>query len=160
MGENENIEQKTRVIFLLEKYAHYIFHRFFEKPGRDRALRVLYESGTITQKVFAEKMSIRPSSSSEILSKMESEGLITRTPHDEDKRNINVTLTEDGKKLAVEMIRKQTEAARMTMLSLSPEELTTLEEILNKIIADWDERFGDETRSCGHCPRAEKRQKQ
>ena len=48
MLENENLEQKTRVIFLMEKYAHYIFHRFFEKPGRDRALRILYDSGTIT----------------------------------------------------------------------------------------------------------------
>lgn len=159
MSENENIEQKTRVIFLMERYAHYIFHRFFEKPGRDRALRVLYESGTITQKVFAEKMNIRPSSSSEILAKMESERLIIRTPHNDDKRNINVTLTEYGKDLAEEMIRKQTEAAKQTMLSLSPEELTTLEELLNKIIADWDERFGDEPRQCGPCPRPEKRQK-
>ena len=44
MTENENLEQKTRVIFLMEKYAHYIFHRLFEKPGRDRALRILYDS--------------------------------------------------------------------------------------------------------------------
>lgn len=144
MSENENIEQRTRVIFLMERYAHYIFHRFFDRPGRDRALRVLYESGTITQKVFAEKMNIRPASSSEMLAKMESEGLITREQCEEDKRTIKVTLTPDGTELAKEMICKQTEAAKQAMLSLSDEELNTLEELLNKIVADWDERFGDE----------------
>ena len=60
MTENENLEQKTRVIFLMEKYAHYIFHRFFEKPGRDRALRILCDSGTVTQKVFADKTYAHP----------------------------------------------------------------------------------------------------
>ena len=75
MTENENLEQKTRVIFLMEKYAHYIFHRFFEKPGRDRALRILYDSGTITQKVFAEKMNIRPSSASDIWQRWKAKSL-------------------------------------------------------------------------------------
>ncbi len=158
-SENENTEQKTRVIFLMERYAHYIFHRFFEKPGRDRALRVLYESGTITQKVFAEKMNIRPSSSSEILMKMEGEGLITRLPHDEDKRNINVTLTNEGKELAAEMIKKQTETAKEAMLSLTREELCELERILIKIIDDWDERFGDEPRAFGPCPEKERKRR-
>lgn len=158
-SENENTEQKTRVIFLMERYAHYIFHRFFEKPGRDRALRVLYESGTITQKVFAEKMNIRPSSSSEILMKMEGEGLITRLPHDEDKRNINVTLTNEGKELAAEMIKKQTETAKEAMLSLTREELCELERILIKIIDDWDERFGYEPRAFGPCPEKERKRR-
>ncbi len=149
MLENENLEQKTRVIFLMEKYAHYIFHRFFEKPGRDRALRVLYESGTVTQKVFADKMNIRPSSASDILAKMESEELITRACDDGDKRNINVTLTEYGTHLAEYIIVKQKEAAGKMMLSLSDEELTTLETLMNKLLDEWDYKFGAEARLYG-----------
>lgn len=150
MQENENLEQKTRVIFLMEKYAHYIFHRFFEKPGRDRALRILYDSGTITQKTFAEKMSIRPSSASDILAKMESEGLITRACHDDDKRNINITLTESGKKITEEVSLKQKSAVKQMMLCLTAEELTTLETLMNKLLADWDYKFGEEAKCCLH----------
>lgn len=149
MKENENLEQKTRVIFLMEKYAHYIFHRFFEKPGRDRALRILYDSGTITQKAFADKMNIRPPSASDILSKMESENLITRTCHDDDKRNINVTLTELGKKTTEDVLIKQQEAVKQMMLSLTSEELTTLETLMNKLLADWDYKFGEEAKLYG-----------
>lgn len=146
MTENENLEQKTRVIFLMEKYAHYIFHRFFEKPGRDRALRILYDSGTITQKAFADKMNIRPSSASDILAKMESENLITRVCDDADKRNINITLTDEGKKITEEVEVKQKEAVKQMMLSLTSEELTTLENLMNKLLADWDYKFGEEAR--------------
>ncbi len=149
MTENENLEQKKRVIFLMEKYAHYIFHRFFEKPGRDRALRILYDSGTITQKMFADKLNIRPSSASDILAKMEGEGLITRTCHDNDKRNINVTITESGKKITEEVMVKQQEAVKQMMLSLTAEELTTLETLMNKLLADWDYRFGEEAKLYG-----------
>jgi DNA-binding MarR family transcriptional regulator len=149
MTENENLEQKTRVIFLMEKYAHYIFHRFFEKPGRDRALRILCDSGTVTQKVFADKMNIRPSSASDILAKMASEGLITRECDDGDKRNINVTLTESGRLLAKEIEIKQQEAVKQMMLSLTSEELTTLENLMNKLLADWDYKFGEEARLYG-----------
>ena len=149
MTEKETLEQKTRVIFLMEKYAHYIFHRFFEKPGRDRALRILYDSGTITQKMFADKLNIRPSSASDILAKMESEGLITRTCHDDDKRNINITLTESGKKITEEVNVKQQEAVKQMMLSLSSEELATLETLMNKLLADWDYRFGEEKKLYG-----------
>ncbi len=153
MTENENLEQKTRVIFLMEKYAHYIFHRFFEKPGRDRALRILYDSGTITQKMFADKLNIRPSSASDILAKMESEGLITRACHDGDKRNINVTITEEGKKITEEVMVKQQEAVKQMMLSLTSEELTTLENLMQKLLADWDYRFGEEAKLYGPPPR-------
>lgn len=149
MKENENLEQKTRVIFLMEKYAHYIFHRFFEKPGRDRALRILSDSGTITQKIFADKMNIRPSSASDILAKMESEGLITRACHDGDKRNINVTLTETGESLSKEIEIKQQEAVKQMMLSLTSEELSTLENLMNKLLADWDYKFGEEAKLYG-----------
>lgn len=149
MTENENLEQKTRVIFLMEKYAHYIFHRLFEKPGRDRALRILYDSGTITQKMFADKMNIRPSSASDILAKMESEGLITRACHDDDKRNINITLTENGRKITEDVSVKQQEAVKQMMLSLTSEELTTLETLMNKLLADWDYKFGEEAKLYG-----------
>ena len=149
MKENENLEQKTRGIFLMEKYAHYIFHRFFEKPGRDRALRILSDSGTITQKIFADKMNIRPSSASDILAKMESEGLITRACHDGDKRNINVTLTETGESLSKEIEIKQQEAVKQMMLSLTSEELSTLENLMNKLLADWDYKFGEEAKLYG-----------
>ena len=153
MTENENLEQKTRVIFLMEKYAHYIFHRFFEKPGRDRALRILSDSGTITQKAFADKMNIRPSSASDILTKMESEGLITRACHDGDKRNINITITEEGRKINEEVSVKQQEAVKQMMLSLTAEELTTLETLMNKLLSDWDYKFGEEEKLYGPPPR-------
>ena len=159
MQENENLEQKTRVIFLMEKYAHYIFHRFFEKPGRDRALRLLYDSGTITQKVFADKLNIRPSSASDILAKMDSENLIVRVCSDDDKRNINITLTETGRQITEEVIVKQQKAVKQMMLSLTSEELTTLEMLMNKLLADWDYKFGEESKLCGHSDRKRGKEK-
>jgi DNA-binding MarR family transcriptional regulator len=80
---------------------------------------------------------------------MESEKLITRVCHDDDKRNINVTLTELGRKITEEVMVKQQEAVKQMMLSLTTEELTTLETLMNKLLADWDYRFGEEAKLYG-----------
>jgi MarR family 2-MHQ and catechol resistance regulon transcriptional repressor len=94
-------------------------------------------------------MNIRPSSASDILAKMESEGLITRACHDGDKRNINITITEEGRKINGEVSVKQQEAVKQMMLSLTAEELTTLETLMNKLLSDWDYKFGEEAKLYG-----------
>ena len=81
---------------------------------------------------------------------LESEELITRACHDGDKRNINITLTENGRRITEEVNVKQQEAVKQMMLSLTSEELTTLETLMNKLLADWDYKFGEEAKCCLH----------
>ena len=85
----------------------------------------------------------------DILAKMESEELITRACHDDDKRNINITLTENGRRITEEVTAKQAEAVKQMMLCLTSEELTTLENLMNKLLADWDYKFGEEAKLYG-----------
>jgi DNA-binding MarR family transcriptional regulator len=82
-----------------------------------------------------------------------------RVCSDDDKRNINITLTETGRQITEEVIVKQQKAVKQMMLSLTSEELTTLEMLMNKLLADWDYKFGEESKLCGHSDRKRGKEK-
>ena len=93
---------------------------------QDHIIRILDENGgTMGQKALQELLHVRPGSISEILTKMEEKGLITRTKDSDDRRASLITLTADA----------ETPAAQESFFSvLSEEEKETLTEILAKLL--------------------------
>lgn len=93
---------------------------------QDHIIRILDENGgTMGQKALQELLHVRPGSISEILTKMEEKGLITRTKDSDDRRASLITLTADA---------ETPEEPESFFSVLTEEEKETLTEILAKLL--------------------------
>ena len=93
---------------------------------QDHIIRILGENGgTMGQKALQELLLVRPGSISEILTKMEEKGLITRTKDSDDRRASLITLTADA---------ETPEEPESFFSVLTEEEKETLTEILAKLL--------------------------
>ena len=126
--------------------GHHGEHRHHHNPEKMRAfaqarlLQVLLEhEGGVRQKVLAEEMRINPSSTSELISKLESEGYAVRTVDPSDKRATLITLTEVGRARAYELEDERTERFSKFFVNLSEDEKEKLLELLEKAMDVSDE---------------------
>ncbi|MBR0514464.1 MAG: MarR family transcriptional regulator [Clostridia bacterium] len=78
-------------------------------PAAGRLLECVAENNGVSSRELCEMLDIRPSSLSEMLARAESEGWITRTTDEEDRRIQRVALTEKGS-TAVTQMREAREA--------------------------------------------------
>ncbi len=125
-----------RLAFCLRAVGHGMRMRFDEREGQKRIL-VLLKDTPLTQRDLTERLGIQPGSASEILGKLESGGLIERTPNPEDRRTMDIRLTETGEEAAVRA-EEEHRAGRAEMFScLSGEEKTTLISLLERLLEDW-----------------------
>lgn len=101
--------------------------------GRGRLMARLRDNGPMSQSQLATLLEIRPQSLSELISKLEGEGLICRAQSEEDKRQTIVSLTDAG----LEKIQIISEARRRHaeefFSPLSEEEKETLAKLLGKL---------------------------
>ena len=111
------------------------------KSSQSRILIVLREHGSMTQRELTDHLHVRPGSASEILTKMEQTGLITRTPNQSDQRTMDIFLTEKGNSLALEAREQRKALYDKIFVCLTPEEQDTLFSLLEKLLADWETRF-------------------
>lgn len=107
------------------------------RGSQRRVLFVLRAHGPMTQRELLEEMGVRASSLSELLGKLESKGFIKKEKSAADKRNYNVSITDDGLQ-ALEELHAQHQAAMSELLSgLSPEEREQLAGLLSKLRTLW-----------------------
>lgn len=92
-----------------------------------------YENG-VRQKVLAEEMRINPSSTSELISKLESEGYVARTVDPDDKRATLIALTEVGRARAYEMEDERNEKFAKVFEPLTAKEKEQLLKLLEKLV--------------------------
>lgn len=111
------------------------------KASQSRILIILYEQKEMTQKDLTEFLGIKPGSVSEILSKLEKANLITRVHSENDHRTMEVSLTDEGEKLAQEAVERRRERHEQMFVCLTEDEQNTLLFLLEKLSGDWGERF-------------------
>jgi len=102
--------------------------------GAGRLLGYLADNGEMNQNQLANALDIRPQSLSEMLVKLESDGLILRTQSQSDKRKIIVSLTPPGKSRVSEYRERHRQEAEAFLTGLSDEEKDTLYDILKKLV--------------------------
>lgn len=107
--------------------------------GQGLVLRTLAENDGMTQTEIAEKLDIRPSSLGELVVKLEENGFVERRQNENDKRVINVYLTEKGRGIEKEFINLRQQSAESWCAGLSENEKALLSELLGKLIASMDE---------------------
>lgn len=134
-------DENEKLIINLRDLGHIMRSQYEGKGSQRRILIILKEAETITQRELTERLGIQPGSASEILSKLESAGLISRTQNEADRRTTDVTLTDAGRELA-EQALEQRQKRYMEMFScLSEEEKQELLSLLEKVSADWRDRY-------------------
>ena len=107
-----------------------------------RILSVLSANSPITQRQLMDILDVRSGSLSEILGKMETEGYITRTPNEQDKRGVDVTLTPAGLEAAAQMQVHRGNSVQDFFSCLSQEEKEQLSLLLEKLLEDWRSKKG------------------
>ncbi len=102
--------------------------------GRGRLMGFLNDHGEMSQAQIAAQIGIRPQSLSELLAKMEADGLILRRQSPEDKRQTLVSLTDCGRSRVEAFRENHRKHAAEFLEPLTDEEKNTLAEILRKLI--------------------------
>lgn len=147
-------EQAIALIQLLRRCGHYLhFHSGQGRFSQNRTLRILNEHGEVTQRQLQDLMGIQQGSLSEVVKKLEGQGLIVRERGLSDQRQLLIRVTEKGKELNrqnCEIRRQQTQAL---VAALDGEERQRLLELLAKLLDSWENRR-DQT---GPGPDAEQR---
>ena len=141
MAHYQATDMNDKLIINLRDLGHIMRFLFEGKASQKRILIILNELKTITQRDLTEHLGIQPGSASEILSKMESAGLIIRTQNETDRRTTDVSLTDTGRELAVEAFAQRQKRHEEMFSCISEEEKKELLLLLEKIYADWRIRY-------------------
>lgn len=133
----DNIEDVT-LLHLFHQCGH-MLHANGKYSGQGRLLVQLLERGTLTQRELIQLTGRRSATLSEQLDHMEKAGLIIRTRNEQDRRNVNVALTEAGLEAAENAQNNRIQRAHTLFSSLTAEEKEQLFSLLQKLKISWNE---------------------
>ena len=134
-----NINDK--LIMNLRDISHTMRSLYEGRGSQKRILIILHEVGKITQRALTERLGIQPGSASEVIAKLESAELITRTPSESDRRTADIQLSDKGRELASQAINQRRHRHEEMFSCLSEDEKTELLTLLEKINTDWEQRY-------------------
>ena len=146
MEENANLPLPMELVRRLRFCGHFLYYRIGGRTGRGRILNVLEDHRQLLQRELQEILGVQSGSMSEIVIKMEAEGLVEKTKCRQDGRQIVLRLTQKGREQAA--IYRQEYQARVEQMAscLSPEELAELLRLLGVLHGHW-EKLGREWES-------------
>ena len=134
-----NINDK--LIMNLRDISHTMRSLYEGRGSQKRILIILHEVGKITQRALTERLGIQPGSASEVIAKLESAELITRTPSESDRRTADIQLSDKGRELASQAVNQRRRRHEEMFSCLSEDEKTELLTLLEKINTDWEQRY-------------------
>lgn len=139
-----------KLIISIRDLSHMMRFLYEGKASQRRILIILSESESITQRDLTERLGIQPGSASEILSKLESAGLIIRTQNETDRRTTDVRLTDSGRELAREALAQRQKRHEEMFSCLLEEERQQLLSLLERICIDWRTRYSESRNAHRH----------
>ncbi len=119
----------TQKFLSLYRYLRQYSQQMHDQGVRGRefaTLRYLHEAGPCTIGQVQEYIYISASAASELLSRLENAGYVTRTRCKKDQRVVYVELTPEGRRLAEETPLGGIPLLRERLKTLSPEQLATV----------------------------------
>ncbi|AGL14026.1 MarR family transcriptional regulator [Actinoplanes sp. N902-109] len=91
------------------------------------ALTSLQLAGALTPRELADVERVQPPTMTKIIGKLEDRGLIARTPHPSDRRQVILAATEEGRAVYAQFEKARNEWLARQLAELTPEERDTLE---------------------------------
>ena len=132
MSHKEDNYHKLRVL------GHKLYH-CGNKGGQKRILIALYRNNNqMSQRKLMEYLEVKAGSLSEILSKMEEEGLINRIPNPLKKKCLNIVVTELGQQKIHEYIIQRDELIHKLFNDFSEEECIEFGKYMDRLITNFD----------------------
>jgi DNA-binding MarR family transcriptional regulator len=90
------------------------------------ALTSLQLAGALTPRELADTERVQPPTMTKIVGKLEERGLVARTPHPTDRRQVILAATEQGRAVYAQFERARNEWLAIQLAQLGPEERDTL----------------------------------
>lgn len=131
----EEMSTDEKLFALLNRLGRAGYGASNGKSSQNRILQILSKSGRMTQRELTAQLGIQPGSASEIIKKLESAGLITRQSNSEDRRTVDIALTDAGKAQAEAGNARHADHAPFDVLS--NEEKQQLLTLLEKLGHHW-----------------------
>jgi DNA-binding MarR family transcriptional regulator len=91
------------------------------------ALTSLQLAGALTPRELADVERVQPPTMTKIVGKLEERGLVARTPHPTDRRQVILAATEQGRAVYAQFERVRDEWLAQALAGLTPDERGTLE---------------------------------
>ena len=137
---DEELVRASRILANLGFCGHYMHFRRGGRSGRAPILCLLSKNhGVMPQQALGAHFDIRPGSLSEILSKMETSGLIKRTRDPKDRRQLTVELTNMGIEAARLENERRLRFRHRAFDNLSAEEQEALAALLDRVRTRWED---------------------
>lgn len=118
----------------LRQCGHYLYH-YAAGPQQTAVLQLLRRSGPMSQQDIQAAMEIRPGSVSELITKLERKGLVTRQRDEADKRKVQIIPTPQG--LAIAAQSPETALADR-YAALDAAEQAQLTALLERLLTSWN----------------------
>jgi len=141
------MELKECINFLLTNAQHNVFQYLSKRlteydvtPVQHGILSCLMGKSYDTPKHLAESMSLETSTISGVLDRMQKKGLIDRVINKEDRREVQVRLTDKGRELEEQITVIIDEVNAEVLKSFSEDEVTALKDYLRLIASS---NFGE-----------------
>ena len=90
------------------------------------ALTSLQLAGALTPRELADMERVQPPTMTKIVGKLEDRGLVARTPHPTDRRQVILAATEQGRAVFAQFEKARNEWLAVQLAVLSPEQRDTL----------------------------------
>lgn len=100
------------------------------------AMYYIYTNKTLNQRELAERMSLKDPTVVRMLQKMEMQGYLLRTEIIQDKRQKQLSLSEKGQKVCMDLLPVIEKFKEDTIAGISKEDLQTMKDVLAKMVAN------------------------
>ncbi len=141
-NEHSSPAHEDHIIKNLMFCAHFLRRNTEAKGSQRRVLFILQKRGPMTQKELLDDMNVRASSMSELVGKLLSKGYITKEKSEADKRNYNISITEEGRAALAEMQQAHRENMTELLSDLDEDDRVQLAALLAKLQEHWSKREG------------------
>lgn len=129
---------ERRILHGFGYFGHYLHQHAGGRGGKQHVLvKLLRNEGHLTQRALQESTNISSAALSEVLAKLECEGLVRRTRSAQDKRQLDISLTPEGQHVALAFARRRVEFERQAFEPLSSEERAQLADTLARLVQHW-----------------------
>lgn len=127
-----------RVLHDFGYFGHFMHVNAGGRGGKQYVLVVLAKhDGRMTQRSLQEVVRISSPALSEVLAKLENEGLVERARCEQDRRAQEITLTPEGAERAEQVMRKRAAFETEALDCLTSEEAAQLADLLDRVAAHW-----------------------
>lgn len=128
------LEKSLRYISaLLKQKGREILTHYPITPPQFVALQWLLEEGDMTIGELSNKMYLACSTTTDLVDRMEKNGLVARVRDQNDRRVVRIHLLKEGERIIEEVIKKRQHDLAQVLQSFSEDEIAFLEKTLKKL---------------------------